>query len=58
MRTVFPTKGADMDDDAREVVDAVASILRVMSSGDLNDADLGKALFLLARVLEHPELLV
>ena len=47
-----------MDDDVRLAADAVAACLRVMADGDLNDVDLGKVLWMLACVLEHPDVLV
>lgn len=47
-----------MDDDVRLAVETVAACLRVMADGDLNDTDLDKVLWMLACVLEHPEMLV
>ena len=44
-----------MDDNV--AVEAVAACLRVMADADLNDVELGKVLWMLACVLEHPEVL-
>ena len=46
-----------MDEPLKIAADAVAACLRIMAEADANDVGMGEVLYMLARVLEHPQIL-